>query len=346
MEKTKENNPAKLIEEEIGQQPGALNDLVSFYLSKGGCARFPDVPSSAMILFTGMGASYHAALAGSEMCCQWGVRSRVVEASDLSDWPASLFSQFDLIVYLSRSGANREVEPLLRMIEPSKLVAVTNDPDSLLGRAAAVVLPLMAGGETQIASKTYLNSLVMVWLLSRHLGHQVDGSEADQIKQSRKRIQVMVEARESLYKRWESLIGDEDKLILLGNGLQAVSARQSSMMLAEWSKVPAPAFSLKSFRHGFVELLEKGRTALVFQTSTRLDQTEEGYLQWMKTTGARVIRVMDGFPLELDEPYQPPIKIEYGLSTLIDTVSAQLLAIQQANLKHTAGFRYLSEVIR
>lgn len=337
------NDPTSLVLEEMSQQPAALSDLAEHYLSGNGFDGLPAAVSP--LLFTGMGASYHAALAGAEMCCRAGVNARAVETSDLLSWPQGLPAEYGLTVYLSQSGASREVAALLKKVDKTKLAAVTNDTQSTLACSAVYALPLLAGSETLIASKTYLNSLALVWLLSRRFGNLMDGSEAEQLKRTRQRIRVMLEAGDSLRGRWSALLPDPQELILLGEGLQAVSARQASLMLAEWAKVPSAAYSLDAFRHGFVELLDPGVTVLVFQSSSVPGQDEE-YLRWKETTGARVLRVLDGFPQELAEAPQPPVKADAGLSLLTDAVCAQLLAVELAQQRGTAGFRYLSKVVK
>jgi fructoselysine-6-P-deglycase FrlB-like protein len=215
-----------------------------------------------------------------------------------------------------------------------------------LGLGAGLTLPLLAGEETLIASKTYLNSLALVWLISQRLANRSIDGEAEQLKRVRQRLQVMVEAREVLGERWLAIIGAPERMLCVGDGLQAVSARQASLMLAEWAKLSAPAYSLSGFRHGFVELIEPGVTVLVFQSSADVSQSNEDYLHWMQSIGANVIRVRDGFPQRLEEPQQSPAQVEPGLSSILDTAAAQTLAVRLAEHRHTAGFRYLSKVVR
>jgi glucosamine--fructose-6-phosphate aminotransferase (isomerizing) len=346
MSKKTDNDPNRQVLEEISDQPRALNDLTAYYLASDGYKLFPKLPDSSSALFTGMGASFHAAQIGAQLCLASSVQAQAVLTSELLHWPPDLFAHYDQVFYISQSGASREVAPLLKILDPKKLTAITNDPASPLTRAAKVNLPLLAGEETFIASKTYLNSLALLWLLSRHLAHKMDGSEADHLKRVRQRVQVMVEAKEALSKRWIGLVSGAEKLILLGGGLQAVSARQASLMLAEWGKVPSLAFPVDEFRHGFVELLEEGVTVVVFQSSTQNSQSEEEYLHWMEGTGACVILVRDGYPQLLGDPLQTPAQVAPELSTLLDTVSAQLLALQLAEFRGSAGFRYLSKVVR
>src|SRR6184192_266073 len=70
---------------------------------------------------------------------------------------------------ISQSGASPDVVAVLEEARTQKrpTLAITNDPDSPLARAADYVLPLHAGEERAVAAtKTYLNSLAAIALLS------------------------------------------------------------------------------------------------------------------------------------------------------------------------------------
>jgi glucosamine--fructose-6-phosphate aminotransferase (isomerizing) len=345
MGKEKRNDANTLALKEICEQPQALNELIDFYSSRGGQALLQSAyPLGPAALFTGMGASFHAAEIGSGLCCHAGINARAVETCDLLDWPAALLAQYDPIIYISQSGASGEVEPLLKKAVKNRLIAITNDPQSPLGEHAALTLPLHAGVETLMASKTYLNSLALVWRITRSMA---GGDEAamDDLKRVRQRLQVLIEARESLMERWQMLLDGSRKLILLGGGLQAISARQASLMLAEWAKVPSHAFSFDAFKHGFIEIIDKTTTVIAFEDSSHFSQEWESKLQWMAGIGTEVIRVRDGFPQALGNANRPPAAIGYGLSPILDAAAAQLLAVQLAQVDGVEGFRYLSKVV-
>jgi glucosamine--fructose-6-phosphate aminotransferase (isomerizing) len=341
MVKRTADDPTSRVLAEMAQQPAALTSLANHYLADGDLETLPNL--TAPLLFTGMGASYHAALMAADQCCRGGVNARAVETAALLAWPEHLLSESGSIVCISQSGASREVTRLVEKVERSRLTAITNDPASPLALAAGAVLPLLAGDEKWIASKTLINSLALVWCLGRRLTGHGDGCEADQLKRVRQRIQVMLEAGESLRGRWLSLLPDPQRLILVGSGPQEISARQTSLMLAEWAKLSAPAFSLDSFRHGNIELLDAGATVLWFQSSASVDGEA---LRLLEATGAGIVHVFDGFPQASPAPNQPAVGIDPGLTPILDIVSAQLLAVELAYRRGCAGFRYLTKVVR
>src|SRR5258706_282108 len=111
--------------DELAGQPEALRRLITAYASPEGRARL-------------------AALLG--------------EAGPLG--------QAQHIGYISQSGASAEVAPVLDGLSPAaRVTALTNDAGSPLARRAQAVLPLLAGDEQTVATKTFANSVAALWLL-------------------------------------------------------------------------------------------------------------------------------------------------------------------------------------
>ena len=340
------SSATQLIIDEIIGQPKALQDLTSFYLSTDGEKLLNTVNAGEGLAFTGMGASFQAACFAAESCILHGHSASAIETSSLCTWPEKRLKEIPFLVCISQSGESGEVVALIQKLKRDQLTAITNDPDSTLAKHARICLPLLAGEETLIASKTYVNSLALAWLLCRRVCGVENGGEADQMKQLRRRVQVMLEGKEAIFQSWQDCLGDVEEIFFLGNGLQAISARQTSLMLAEWAKLSAPAFTFGSFRHGFAELLNEKSNVVAFIHPDNLSTRDEEFLHWVKQTGARVTSVVEGFPQRFGVPARPLSTIEKTLSPILDTVSGQLLAVSLAENRKTSGFRYLSKIVR
>jgi len=343
------NEIDRQVEHEIADQPRALNELMRFYALPD-CRELlhrVSISGERRVLFTGMGASFHAAMIGAELSRRGGMDGTSALASDVIDWSGPIINQYDWVIYLSQSGASGEVTPLLEKLDPSRLIAITNDPASLLGKAAVLTLPLCAGEEKWIASKTYLNSLALLRLVT---GCWIDGDDTidrvlGDIKKIRQRLQVILEARESLSKRWLDLLGDDKRLVILGSGIQSVSARQTALLLAEWAKLPTLACSFDEFRHGLIETVDDHTTLLVFQSSVHDTPQERERIGQLHEIGGRVIRVLDGLPLEWGELQRIVAGVDWGLSPLLDAVAAQILCLSLASRNGQSGFRYIKKVV-
>lgn len=336
------------VEHEIADQPRALNELMRYYALPEGRELLQRIPQGGRVLFTGMGASFHAAMIGAEICRVEGVDGSGAPASEVIGWPSEILNLYDRVIYLSQSGASGEVFPLLEKVDPSRLIAITNDLNSPLGKAAFLALPLCAGEEKWIASKTYLNSLALLRLVTSCLLYEPAAIDPIliEIKKARQRMQVIIEARESLAQRWLDLIGAGGRLVNLGSGLQAVSARQSALMLAEWAKQLSLTCSTDEFRHGLIEIIDSGTTVLVFQSSCRQTALDDARIDQLHKTGARVVRVRDGLPLAWGEPVKPATGIEYSLSPLLDATAAQTVCLSLAACNDEMGFRFIQKIVK
>src|SRR5437764_1252336 len=79
-----------------------------------------------------------------------------------------------VVIGISQSGASPDVAAVVAegRRQGRLAIALTNDRDSTLARAADHVLPLHAGPEQAVAAtKTYVNSLAAIALLSAALAH-------------------------------------------------------------------------------------------------------------------------------------------------------------------------------
>lgn len=343
------NEIERQVEREIADQPRALNELMRVYAIPDGrdLLQRTLIPQEGRVLFTGMGASFHAAMIGAELSRREGVDGTCAPASEVVEWHPSILSHYDRVIYISQSGASGEVAPLLEKLDPSRLIAMTNDPVSQLAKAAALTLPLCAGEEKWIASKTYLNSLALLRLVT---GCWMDGPAAadrnlEGIKKIRQRLQVILEARKSLSNRCLDLLGDNNRLVILGNGLQSVSARQTALMLAEWAKLPTQACSLEEFRHGLIETVDDQTTVLIFRSSDRETPQESARIDQLHEIGVRMIKIVAGLPLEWGELQKPGAGVDRELSPLLDTVAAQILCLSLAFRNGQSGFRYIRKIV-
>ena len=129
-------------------------------------------------------------------------------------------------------------------------IAVTNEPESELGRAAELVLPLAAGEEQAVAAtKTYLNQLAAVALLAGSAagrGREIaDGlrAVADLLEASLPAIEASVAAPANAF----AFVG---RMFVVGRGLEFATAREVALKLTETCRVAAEPFTATDLVHG------------------------------------------------------------------------------------------------
>jgi len=331
---------------ETREQPQALRDLVAYYASTEGETRLTAAARAlSEPLLTGMGASYHAALTMLPYWHHLGIGGAVIEATDLLNYGEWSLAQARSIVYLSQSGASAEVVPVAaRVPQETPLLGITNDAESPLARAAAQVLPLMAGTESFVACKTYVNSLAVLWLLGRHAASMIDGSEAATLTSIADGIAATLADADAIAAQWLEAFGDAPRLVFVGHGPHAATARQCAMMTAEWAKREVLSMGVGAFRHGFIEVIQPGDGVMIFAPPGVSAASTHDLAREVATYGARVRIVAHGNTYGVTDVPLADNRDEW-LSPLRDVIPAQLFVHALATYRAVPpGFRYISKV--
>lgn len=334
------------VHRDISQQPQALRTLAEDYDHDEGRALLASIPSPVAPILTGMGASFHAAQVAASHLNSLGIPATAIEATELLHYGTSMVRQDGILVYISQSGASAEVAPITdRLPEATVLLAVTNDSKSPLARHARVRLPVLAGEESLLATKTYINSLAVLWLLARQWGGVLDGSEGDTLAAVAGRIESLLARADSVAGRWLGAFGQVDSLLFVGHGPHAATARQAAMTVSELAKQPTLFASVGAFRHGFIEITQPGLGVVVFAAPGRTHTSAHSLATELSGYGARVLVVENGRTWDVAEVADGPALDEF-LSPMVDVIPAQMFAealTRSAGI--TPGFRHISKVV-
>ena len=236
---------------DIAQQPAALRAVIGYYQSSAGDARLAAAPIGRAPILTGMGASYHAALAIVPYFHRLDIPALAIEATDLLFYSQALLQDGRPLIFISQSGASAEVAALTQGLPAgTTLLAVTNDAESVLARRADLVLPTLAGKESGVATKTYLNCMAVLWLLARRWSGALNGDEGAALEEVAAQIERLVAAAGSTAARWLDVLSAAERLVFAGHGPHVSTARQAAMMLAERARVAAIGIGAGALRHG------------------------------------------------------------------------------------------------
>lgn len=312
--------------QEIRQQPDALQSLAKYYTSDDGRALLDSVPAGSNPLFLGSGANYYSAEIAVLHCNRFGKTAHAIEAENLAEMPLKLLEQYDALICISPTGEDEEILQFLDKLDPARLVTLTNAPKSSLALAAKVFLPLCAGDESLEMSKTYVNSLALLWLLVRGMCRQLDGSEKKQIEKIRKRVQLILDGSAAVVEPWQALMDEVGPILFLGHGEHAASAQLASLLLAKWAKRFSQSGSFGSFKHGLVELSEPGVGAILFASAATGLTRELEVAGELDNYGVNVLLTVDGNPRRLAESMPGPGGFDPMLSVLLDALPAQIWA--------------------
>lgn len=334
--------------QDLREQPQGIRDVAQAYSTQTNASPLHIIGRAVRPLLTGMGASFHAGLVAATHLHALGVPAVALESSELLYYSSTLLDNADALVFVSQSGSSAEVIPLTaQLAESVTLVGVTNHSESPLAQRAAHVLPLHATLETvPVASKTYLNTLAVLWLLARLWGGATDGSEREQLLAVADRCDALLAQADALAGQWLDTLGDVQTLLFVGHGPHAATARHAAMMVEEWVKQPAIGLSIGAFRHGPIEITRPGLGVVVFAGAGRSRASAQALAEEIQGYGARVVLVeagRSGAPSTLSEAGDP---VDEFLMPILDVIPAQLFV--QALARHRGAdttFRHISKVV-
>lgn len=256
--------------EEMQAQPNALRELVSYYSSGEGRDRIVQAAAlardSEAVTFTGMGSSLYASYAVLPALRQAGWRANPQEAGEILHYGLPGWRPDGPLIAVSQSGESAETLALADALQgKSPLIAVTNDPESSLARAAQIILPLHAGTESAISTKTYTNTLGIMHLLKAELlGEDLRGASAQLTAAAGCMEECLRPELEDSIREAAAAIDAAQSVHFLGRGPALAATFVSALIIGEGARVTAVGLPAGSFRHGPFELADERHAALLF----------------------------------------------------------------------------------
>ncbi len=323
--------------EDVRSQAGVLRALIAAYRgplrplvvrAAELVEQHPDRP----LLVVGMGSSLSA---GRILPALLAPRSRVVvleDAGELLHYGLGAAARAGAIVAISQSGRSYETVRAvasLRGDDATPVVALVNDPASPLADAGDVVLPLLAGAEAAIATKTYLAAMTVLLLLAAEVTPgMLDLADLELAVDA---VGTLAED-EAIGPRAAAHLERTRSLMIVGRGPALGTATYGALTIKEAAAIPAEGMSGGAFRHGPVELTQgdsgvvvlapKGRTTDLLVGIAR-ETAALGAPTWLITDPAHAATI-DGHPALIVSPVSPSLPEEVAPLTL--AVPLQLAA--------------------
>jgi glucosamine--fructose-6-phosphate aminotransferase (isomerizing) len=162
------------------------------------------------------------------------------------------------VLALSQSGRTQDVVEYVQRVRErgAFTVAITNDPNSALARAAEETLLLSAGPELAVAAtKTYVNTLGALGLLAAHSAGAGERFASD--------LQATSELMRSMTPELEARIASvalpfafAGRMFVVGRGAEYSTVREIALKLLETCRVAAEPLTATAFAHGPVAALD------------------------------------------------------------------------------------------
>jgi glutamine---fructose-6-phosphate transaminase (isomerizing) len=314
--------------EEIREQPDALRRLLSHE------AEFADVAAAArernLVRLVAHGSSDNAASYG---VYAFGLLPGWTALRDSISLTVYSGAKLDLtgstVLALSQSGRTPDVVSYVEHARAGGAftVAVTNDPDSALGRAAEAILPLGAGPERSVAAtKTYLNTVAALALLAAHSagrGHEF----ADGIAKVADQIDEVLPGLEAHVAELAVSFAFVGRMFVIGRGTELATAREVALKLLETCRVAAEPMTATAFAHGPVAALDALFPVWAIASKNQNVSVVREAVARARAAGSAVVVTGDA-AADLDASYllptpEPAIPL---LSPLLSVLPGQLFA--------------------
>ena len=318
--------------EEISQQPAALSGLRKFYASPGAIpakglrSLAPHWPPT--VVFTGMGSSLFAAYPAQAYLTEHGVRALVWETAELVHHHLKVLRADTLLVVVSQSGQTAEVLRLLKSLpEEARVLAVTNVEASPLAKCANLLLPMMAGAQVSVSTKTYTCSVAVLMYLAFAIVGDAPGPLTQEVMRAVEAQERVLERREVLMPPIVEFFNRPPYVALMSRGADLATVYQGALMLKEVGRLAAEPISAAQFRHGPMEIITPNHRYIVIARQGKTGKLLLKLADDIRKSSGRVLLFTD---MAFDDPTNVRLvrvePLRLGLGTLVDSVYIQLLA--------------------
>jgi glutamine---fructose-6-phosphate transaminase (isomerizing) len=271
---------------DIERTPETLSSLAAAL--DAGVAPLDAIPTDVdRILLLGMGSSTYAAGVAAARLRAAGVDAVAELASSDLLPPASPRT---LVIAVSASGASTEtVDAVSRYTGRSPVVALTEQPDSAVARAADVVVPLLAGPEGGgVACRSYRHTLVLLLAIGGRLSDGLATGLSASCRLAASATADLLDRRTGWLPEIADLLDGPDGSWVVAPARRLASAQQSALMLREGPRRPSSACETGDWSHVDVYLTKTLDYRMLLLPGSA---HEAELLRWTADRGSTVVSV-------------------------------------------------------
>lgn len=292
-----------------------------------------DAPT-APVVFVGMGSSLYAPLAITPFLNRHGVATYIQEAGELYHYGLSGIPSEATLIAVSQSGESVETKRVVEQLKGGfKIVGVTNNLESSIARGSDLILPIFAGAEAAASTKTFVASILALYLASKALLN-LPLTEDVEFNHIFTDLSRLTEDLTETIGDYLEFLGGIDELHVIGRGPTLASVYHGALIMKETADSHAEGMAGGTFRHGPLELAGPGHKAVVMAPAGPTSELNINLAQELAAYGSRVLLLTDKrVPeqknlLTIEMPQVPE-----DLASLVYIVPLELLAWDAARRK-------------
>ena len=333
---------------DILRQPLELRRI--FEHLRGG--RWPTLERAALVLgevrhlyLTGIGSSWHAALAAGVLFHRGGLPAHLLDAAELLH--GGNFPPDSMVIMISRSGRSAEIVRLLAKARRSgtKVIGITNCSDSPLAQQSQFPIVVPVELDYAISVNTYSTLAAAAAILASSAVGCFDGDTSASL------VRAFDEVLRAL-DGWQDQIANSSWLspgstyYFLGRGSSFGTCEEARLLWEEGAKSPATAMGTAGFRHGPQEIVRDGIRIGMWMNGT-MREADFALARDLQQLGAHVMVVGQQLPPDVGDLALQLPEILPEWQFLTEIIPAQLAAERLARLSRVDcdSFRLCSYIV-
>ena len=242
--------------QEVLTQGELLQKAVRFYRGEGlalveAVAAAYEHKRMDRVILTGMGSSLYAMDCIRSYLTQHGIPALSFSAFELSRFQFQHITPSTLVVAISQSGNSAEVVELVEKAKQvTTVVGIFNNEGCRLQELADYTLPIGAGKEVSITSKTYEITMLILNVLARRLTRELDDEFWAQAATTADWCAAWLKDWEQPSRAMAAFAAGAELFDLLANNTSLATARQLSLAYREGLHNCTAVWECADYAHG------------------------------------------------------------------------------------------------
>jgi glucosamine--fructose-6-phosphate aminotransferase (isomerizing) len=246
----------------------------------------------------------------------------------------------------SQSGRSAEPVRLLERLAapPACLLTCVNDESSPMAERANVCIPIHAGKEDIVSTKTYTNMMAVNLLAAIQLAKGDLDAAIVEMREAADGMESYLSDWEARVRELDSMLGDFNELFLIGRGASMSTVWNGPLNNKEAAKFSFEGMHAADFRHGPLEIVSEGFVAMILAGADQTSALNRDLAREIITYGGRVIWLDSSQDPEIPTLLLP--KTSELARPLVEALPLQMLTLVMSNRKglQAGQFRYLGKV--
>ena len=297
------------------------------------------------VVFVGMGTTLHACMVGARLTELLARVPATAENASEFRYRDPVVDEHTLVVGVTQSGETADtLEAMHRGAEAGgRVLAITNTAGSQASRQAEGTILLHSGPEISVASsKTFVNSMVAMYLLAVRLGAARGALGAADVAEHVETLSRLpgllgeaLDLNAGAFPSLATAYAKARRFLFLGRGLLEPIAREGALKLKELSYIHAEGMPAAEMKHGPIALIDGDTPVVALMLRDALYDKMASNVSEVRARSGKVIGIVTAGDAEAaglvdDVIYAPPCPPT--LAPMVAAAAVQLFAYHMAVL--------------